>query len=383
MSSFIKVSTFDFLHGPKTKSSLSSSDLVSYSETTSNRFGRTTLEALASVFASNDALGRIKVIGGLARSRLSCVSWGSKRADCFYRGEDDSVFQHAVLDGKPLAPVSIGGIVHKDVQCVTMSTNKIDCIISNRANAMLSASWTGDEWSDWVTRSGYSLNEVGRSSCTRRGDDVFNCIVRVPQDFPARFGINRGTFSGFGRLGGTYHSPFSCVSRTMESIDCYALCYNNMLCSIQWRNPGGWSRNIRVGAGTTVTSEPTSVVSSETKHHIFSTIANNRMVHVIYNEGTGFSDPVTVSDFPIIESPECVAVGDEELYCFALGFDHLLYEVYFDGSTWSDWKLLGGAFLESPSCVLYDTSQIYCFARSFKSSLVKIVFDIKAPGLPV
>lgn len=328
------------------------------------------------VFAAKNDLAPLTVIGGLARSRPSCVSWGGARADCFYRGNNSAVFQQTVKHGKASAPLSIGGTAHKDVQCVTMGENKIDCIISDKGTGLVTASWKGETWSDWVSRTGDRINEVGRSSCTRRDAEIFNCLLRVPQDYPARIGINQGKFSGFRRLGGTYHSPFTCVSRTANRIDCYAACYNNQLCSIQWRAPR-WSGNIRVGSGTYISSEPTSVASSETQNHVFSTTENNRMVHVVLTEGSGFSSPNTVGELPIIESPECVAHGTQDIYCFALGFDHYLYKTHYGGSNWSDWELLGGAFLESPSCVLYDTNQIYCFARSFKSSLVQIVYNIE------
>lgn len=319
---------------------------------------------------------RFKDIGGLARSRPSCVSWnGSARVDCLYRGEGDAIFHQTIQDGTASEPVSIGGHAYRDVQCVSLGLNTIDCIISNEDVNLMSAYWRGSTWSNWTLRAGGRLNEVGRSSCASR-DGGLTCLVRREGDGPAVFVNNGDYFSGFTGLDGTYHSPFTCVSTTNDSIDCYVSCYDNRLCCRQWRRPGGWSRNIRVGNRIYITSEPTSVVSSETRNHVFSLTANNRMIHVVFTEGSGFSSPRTIEGVAITESPECVASGTQDIYCFALGFDHYLYKTHYDGSNWSDWELLGGAFQESPSCVLYDTNQIYCFARNFWSSLVHIVYNV-------
>jgi len=240
----------------------------------------------------------------------------------------------------------------------------------------MSAYWRGTAWSTWTLRAGDRINEVGRSSCTRRGTADINCLLRIAHDFPARIGIHGNSFSGFLQLSGYYHTPFTCVARTEDSIDCYAAGYDNRIFTIQWRRATGWSKYILMNSGTYVTSEPTSVASSETLNHIFSTTQNRIMIHASLTANIGFSPLKTVGSLEIIESPECVAHGTKELYCFALDFEHVLHTVHYDGIMWSGWERLGGEFLGSPSCLLYDANHIYCFARNIRSSLVQIVYTI-------
>lgn len=272
--------------------------------------------------------------------------------------------------------MSIGGLALNDVQCVSLGANQIDCLISSKDNHLMSAYWRGETWSNWILRAGDWVNEIGRSSCTRGGNGAVHCQLRITHDYPAAIIINGNSFSGFTHLTGFYHTPFTCVSRMKDSIDCYAAGYGSRIYSLQWRRATGWSKPILVDSGTYITSELTSVASSATLNHIFSTTQNRIMIHGSLTANVGFSSLKTVGNLEITESPECVAHGTKKLYCFALDYEHVLHMVYYDGITWSSWVRLGGEFLESPSCLLYDANQIYCFARNIRSSLVQIVYTI-------
>eukprot|EP00210_Caulerpa_lentillifera_P009287 g8852.t1 len=313
----------------------------------------------------------------LAYEPPSCVSWGNNRVDCVYHGLNSNVYHQPIINGVPQPPKNIGGLVYKNVLCVAMAEDNIRCIILGKDNSILTAALDVDTWSDWesVGRAG---SEIGVSSCTTRIKGLFECVLRMQLDRPGYIVAKNGTFADeIDFLRWNYRSSFSCIAPKETSLVCYAGCYSNSLCFNEYEEGGHWSRNNVVRLGPLeMTSAPRAVKVTSKKHHILATEQGYKLFHVIWTHKKGYTKRAQIESLVLSSAPECLAVNEEELYCFALGMDHALYKIHYDGETWNDWQWVGGAFLEKPTCVLSDTKKISCILRSFHSSLIMTVFTL-------
>jgi len=333
--------------------------------------------------SSYGAVGAVLLKGGTAYSRPSCVLSAPDTIDCFYRGENNSVFQQSIVTDAPLELVSIGGETYGNVQCVTLSKTSVACFTRGKQNYVNFAVRTGGTWSEWSSNTQSKVSEIGRHSCTPRSSGKCNCVFRVEKDQIARFALKDGTLSrstDSSTASLTFHSTFSCANLQGNSLECFGLSFDNTLVNYVRNKGTGKERvpqyEVNVQTKKYLFSYPSiATISKQPFVHIFGIAEGNKPVHIMYNQTHGFySDSVVIGNRAIVESPECVATRTQAVFCFALGSDSALYMAKFDGNSWTNWSLLASSFLENPSCVLWsDGSKIFCFLRSFQRSLVKIV----------
>lgn len=306
----------------------------------------------------------------------SCVSWGNKRVDCVYHGPEGHVYQHPIINGVSQPVKGAGGIAYRRVNCVAMGEEQVRCIIVGHDNNIFTAELNGETWSEWKSF-GRSVNEIGDSSCISRDAGLFECVVLLQKDKPGFIEVKNGALGNIQMLDYNFRTPFSCAAPTKTSLYCYSVMYSNALCFFEWTEAEGWSKKQPLKLGTIeVTSEPHVVRSSEDVHHILAMNDNYNMFHVKWTKGSGHSKIAPIEGLVLSNAPDCLSVNDQDVYCFALGMDHVLYKIRYDGEQWSEWEMVGGVFLEKPSCSLSETKQITCVMRSFHSTLVQTIFTL-------
>lgn len=326
------------------------------------------------------------LLGGTAFSRPNCIPTAPDTIDCFYRGENNSVFQQSIVTGEALELVNIGGESYGNVQCVKLTKSSIACFTRGKQNYVSFAIRSGGTWGEWSSNTDAKVSEIGRHSCSPRSSGRCNCVFRVEKDQIARFALKDGTFnlipdSATATL--TYHSSLSCATLQGNSLECFGLKFDNTLLTYV-RNKGTRKEQvpqteINVQTQQYLFSHPS--IATRPKQpfvHVFGIAEENKPVHIMYNKTHAFhSDSVVIGNTTMVESPECVATQTKAVFCFALSSDSALYMAKFDGESWSEWSWIASSFLENPSCVLWNNgSKISCFLRSFQRSLVKLEISI-------
>eukprot|EP00210_Caulerpa_lentillifera_P005660 g5413.t1 len=307
----------------------------------------------------------------IAYSRLSCVSWQNLEARCFYRGSKLSIYELTIRNNHASYPVNLGGRPYKDIQCLTTGKGKIDYFFLNQANYLVYSTYRQGSWSPQWFLQKYLLSEIGRSSCVARGAEFSSCLLRSLYAYPHYYSVRNRKYSSHYTYTDKYRSAFSCVAYGSSVQYCYAAGTKNELCYRQYSG-GRWTVGAYTNPGVQISSVPTAVLSSGSRHHILVTDLSYNLKHIVYNVGSGYSAPKIVGQKTLIESPECLARGSTKLYCFAVGYDHSLYRVQYDGSRWSDYVYITDQVLETPSCVWYSSTLIACFGRKLKSTVFQV-----------
>ena len=82
-------------------------------------------------------------LGGIILEEPECVSWSSNRIDCFARGTDRAMW-HRWWDGSSWGGwESLGGIILDPPSCTAWGPNRIDCFARGRRPALITARWSG------------------------------------------------------------------------------------------------------------------------------------------------------------------------------------------------------------------------------------------------
>lgn len=104
-------------------------------------------------------------------------------------------------------------------------------------------------------------------------------------------------------------------------------------------------------------------------------------MHAMHDKGTEYTPFEVIEEKPLIESPECILHREDNVHCFAVGYNHALYQTHFNGTKWTHYRQLRDDVLESPSCVAFSRSKILCFTRNTRGYIIRIIVDLKK-GMP-
>lgn len=314
-----------------------------------------------------------------AYSRLSCVSTKKQTVYCFYRGRDPSVEQFKYNKNGLSNWKSIGGNPYKNVQCVSSGDEKIDCFYIDPNNIASYASYRNKTWSDWSNFPGNKeQNEVGRSSCVAIEDELSGCLFRNLNDIPEWYTVSNGTVKKEQLFTHTYHSPFSCLIAENGTIFCYGECNDDCLCALTYNGTDWSGRNPIQCPKHKISSEPTTALAlGNHTHHVFSRDLNERMVHTMHDKGTEYTPFEVIEEKPLIESPECILHREDNVHCFAIGYNHALYQTHFNGTKWTHYRQIGDDVSESPSCVAFSKIKILCFTRNTRGYIIRIIVRLR------
>ena len=116
--------------------------------------------------------------------------------------------------------------------------------------------------------------------------------------------------------------------------------------------------------GSTLITPPVAVVSGNLVH-VFGVGPDHGLYHWVYNSAARFGSRWSSQEMVginIWSTPAVVLTGSNQIDLFCLGPERGMLHTRWNGSKWSTWEQLGGAF-SSPPVVLPSTTGFDIFAR--------------------
>ncbi|MCG8460641.1 MAG: hypothetical protein MI919_30535, partial [Holophagales bacterium] len=250
-----------------------------------------------------------------------------------------------------------GGKIASAPDCVSRDTNRIDCFVRGRDDALWHRWWDGSRWGIWASLGGVLSSAPTAASWGANRVDVFargqdNALWH-------RFWSGSG-WSGWGSLGGDLGSAPDCVSRSTDRIDCFVRGRRD---NALWRRSWDGSRwRDWASLGGVLTSAPTAASWGVDRLDVFVRGKNHELWHKHWS-GAQWSGWGSLGG-DLGSAPDCVSWGADRIDCFARGrHDDALWHRWWDGSRWGTWGRLAGIISSAPSAASWGANRLDVFAR--------------------
>jgi len=254
-------------------------------------------------------------LGGVLASGPDASSWGSSRADVFFRGADNALW-HKSWYGAWSNSESLGGYVTADPGVASWGPNRVDVFVRGSDNQM---------WHKW-------------------GDGSSN-------------------WSGWEAQGGSLTSGPDVASWGSGRLDVFVRGTDNALWHKFWA--GAWSGWESLGG--VLTSDPTAVSWGPNRLDVFARGSDNAMWHKFY-DGSRWSGWASLGG-SLTSAPDASSCAAGHLDVFTTGANAGLYQLGFNGS-WGSWQSLGGQLTsDAGAACLTGTSTVDLFGRGLDNAL--------------
>ena len=187
------------------------------------------------------------------RGDLSASTWAPDWINVFAR-TDEGQLLNAWWNGQVWSGMDAGWQIlgrqriESAPACISRAVNLIDCFARGVDHKVYQFSWDGAQWAtDWTEISDVPVSgDVAVSSWSRNWMNVY---ARDSSDRVITFWWNGSRWAGGTPISQTpMKSSPACVSRGVDSVDCFAIGYDEQMHHMSWRGQGaGWSDWVPLG----------------------------------------------------------------------------------------------------------------------------------------
>jgi len=288
-------------------------------------------------------------------------SWAEGRTDIFIRGTDGGVY-HKFQDGSGATwspsqtgyESNISGVIYGNIAAVSMFPNHTDLYVLGLDNACWHNWWDGTQWGSWESLGGTFIGDMCAVSWDPKRMDIF----ARGMDNAVYHKIWNGTDwlpskKGWENLGGLVIGGPKAVCWGPDRIDVVARGTDNQVLHKTWDgkvwqpSPTAWTN-----LGGSTISDVTPVSWGPNRLDLFAQGADNKFYQKSW-DGSAWVPPAAADWTGLgggtwLSKPAAVAWGENRITVAGQGNDNAVWVKEWNGSSWSEWKSLGGLITDGP-----------------------------------